>query len=858
MAELQLPFFPESLEGDDVIDQRQLPAFADTQDNSNAFGSTSLDSVLKVQRAPPFGISPTSSSRLRSFTPQVVIEVAQSVTLKRSRDSTPDPNNRQSRKRNVAPKLRHEDSQIQFEAIESSPITDAVLDSQLLTDRQREVKERQEAEAAMFPDLRSSPRNREKNKPSPISELPLHRSTSIPRETTSPNVERQTTPTLAQAEYDDYVNSSPTPTRALLEESNLLDVPSSPPEAVQDEPAAYVPDETDIPSSPPEMPEENENDMTTSLDPSAQVDPYADENMPTLSTLESTASQQNISAIFEPPAEVDDPKPVAIVDPTVVEEAEIDEPIPEVGPTEIEVPDVETPDTPVRGRENSPVFFETPRSEIFHDSQTSPAISDNNPVDEDVFVDANSSPWLNLDKVNKQQTSSPISYLDESSALRLMEGYDQGSGCPSRTDKENQSQPVSPTSSKNLLQPAITVPFETAANGSKSLLDPHVDEEVDKESAPPVEDPEDYNLIPSLLSLIPETPAPKPTMNLQIVDGEEIDLDETIIVDDSILQERNAPVPRRRGRKRKSDVISDAVKTPAKKGKHEEVAAETAEVNGIQETKPESKLIQHLVVLCTTNLYAVFLPNGKQPSPSKRKGTRGRPKGSRLSSLTRTRSHPSPSQSFSSVDQDNSVRDLQEMEITTEVHASSSTEAIVISEGEVVVEKSIEVIQTMEELSAPHNEELDIAGGEGGEERPEEEIKEISRAPANTDPNASDIEMVADTIIGDSRSLEKSCSASNKPGTETRKEVVSSTSGVITIPSDPVEHALPGQANVYIQTDVVVEAQSVQGLKDKLQSIIGDLRSVTLSRTEMNELEDLFVDAKEQLYGAGRRGRVGS
>ena len=55
-------------------------------------------------------------------------------------------------------KLRHDNSQIQFAAIESSPMAEDTEQSQMLTDRQKEVKERQKDEAALFPEIRSSPR----------------------------------------------------------------------------------------------------------------------------------------------------------------------------------------------------------------------------------------------------------------------------------------------------------------------------------------------------------------------------------------------------------------------------------------------------------------------------------------------------------------------------------------------------------------------------------------------------------------------------------------------------------------------------------------------------------------------------
>ncbi|KAL9127422.1 MAG: hypothetical protein Q9217_003691 [Psora testacea] len=54
-------------------------------------------------------------------------------------------------------RLRHDDTQIRFAAIESSPLASCNTDSQMLTDRQKEVKERQGREAAMFPSIRSSP-----------------------------------------------------------------------------------------------------------------------------------------------------------------------------------------------------------------------------------------------------------------------------------------------------------------------------------------------------------------------------------------------------------------------------------------------------------------------------------------------------------------------------------------------------------------------------------------------------------------------------------------------------------------------------------------------------------------------------
>ena len=294
VTEIQLPFFPESLQSDGVVDQRQLPTFAKTQsDLSNILGSVDISSILKEPATRFNKISPSSSAKfLKSYTPQVLIETAQSVPQKRSRESTPDSNNRMSRQRNVAPKLRHDDSQVQFEAIDSSPISNTVLDSQLLTDRQKEVKERQQAEAAMFPDLRSSPRQRERSRAGSEVDLPLHRSASKPQGDSSPARERETTPSLApHVEFDEFVNSSPTPTRSLHNDGNFPEPPSSPPEAPEQQTAAYGEDDMIIASSPPEIPPDDvETDPATSLGPSAQV---AGADLPTLSTFETDSNQQD-------------------------------------------------------------------------------------------------------------------------------------------------------------------------------------------------------------------------------------------------------------------------------------------------------------------------------------------------------------------------------------------------------------------------------------------------------------------------------------------------------------------------------------------------------------------------------------
>lgn len=119
-------------------------------------------------------------------------------------------------------KLRHEDSQMQFAAVESSPVPTA-QESQLLTDRQKEIRERQRETAAMFPALRSSPTDKTKKAQS-TAQQPLAPSGSY----------RASTPEN-EGGFDDCLASTPTPRRgqsAPLPEQDheMTDPPSSPPE----------------------------------------------------------------------------------------------------------------------------------------------------------------------------------------------------------------------------------------------------------------------------------------------------------------------------------------------------------------------------------------------------------------------------------------------------------------------------------------------------------------------------------------------------------------------------------------------------------------------------------------------------
>ncbi|KAL2180165.1 Rap1-interacting factor 1 N terminal-domain-containing protein [Thermothelomyces heterothallicus CBS 202.75] len=123
-----------------------------------------------------------------------------------------------SDRRTTTPRTKHDDSQVHFATIEPSEL-DSPAASQILTERQKEVRERQRETAALFPHIRSSPGPKAAKDPD-RQMLPV-----------GPQM-RHATPE-AEARFDDYVSSTPTPRRGqlvVMPEHDMTDPPSSPPE----------------------------------------------------------------------------------------------------------------------------------------------------------------------------------------------------------------------------------------------------------------------------------------------------------------------------------------------------------------------------------------------------------------------------------------------------------------------------------------------------------------------------------------------------------------------------------------------------------------------------------------------------
>ncbi|KAI1613652.1 RAP1-interacting factor 1 [Exophiala viscosa] len=122
------------------------------------------------------------------------------------------------------PRSRHDDSQLHFVAIESSPVAHEEPESQFLTAHQKEVRDRQRSEpAVVFPDLRSTPREHGRSESQGTCGF-ARKAAAL--------AERPSTPTLPRNhdQEEPEIAASPTPrARHFAKQITDIDVPSSPP-----------------------------------------------------------------------------------------------------------------------------------------------------------------------------------------------------------------------------------------------------------------------------------------------------------------------------------------------------------------------------------------------------------------------------------------------------------------------------------------------------------------------------------------------------------------------------------------------------------------------------------------------------
>ncbi|RMZ78180.1 hypothetical protein DV738_g3963, partial [Chaetothyriales sp. CBS 135597] len=191
--ELQLPFMTDSGEEDEAA--ASLPVYETQAQFSPRFGAAGVKATMFVEE-------------------MELLPVRETGELKKEAAVMREGSARE--------KKRHDDSQINFVTVESSPLVQE-MDSQLLTERQKEVLERQRTEpAVVFADIRSSPRPRSSRSWSRDCEF-ARKAASMPQ--------RPATPTLPDVHDAEEIDAEPSPTprarpRRAIEEA---DIPSSPP-----------------------------------------------------------------------------------------------------------------------------------------------------------------------------------------------------------------------------------------------------------------------------------------------------------------------------------------------------------------------------------------------------------------------------------------------------------------------------------------------------------------------------------------------------------------------------------------------------------------------------------------------------
>lgn len=154
-----------------------------------------------------------------------------------------------SLRRTPPPRLRHDNSQVQYAAVEFSPLEPVVVESQMLTENQKEVRSRQRDGLNLFKDIRSS---------SPSSSL-MSAKLSLSKHVDvlpavldmSPEVEEQYPAQDAGHSSDiDMIDSSPL---SRSQRSSSLSFARTPVRDITSFRARFMDAEEDIPSSPPEI-----------------------------------------------------------------------------------------------------------------------------------------------------------------------------------------------------------------------------------------------------------------------------------------------------------------------------------------------------------------------------------------------------------------------------------------------------------------------------------------------------------------------------------------------------------------------------------------------------------------------------
>ncbi|PQE10440.1 telomere length regulator rif1 protein [Rutstroemia sp. NJR-2017a BBW] len=810
---------------------------------------------------------------------------------KRSHETTPEPGKRKSRKKSSVGKLRHENSQIQFEAITgSSPISDAMEESQHLTERQKEVRERQREEAAfMFPDIRSSPRPRS-GTPSKASEksqpLPPHSSTKS-RLLASANAVRQTTPDLRALDQDNFIASSPTPARKLSVPRGLSGPPSSSPELASQRDSLsplFEEEALDIPSSPPQPTtvQNNPRRLATSFTSTSQKSPAplaqafpltASENFDVTSlpneildtfggdnpNRETPKTQvhilgldpcQTFSTYRSTPQEHGDAGMDSTIELTSTEEhareaylrahfdvEKADQTISSlIAKSPILEETLDLPSTPRSNLRNlSTHQIPDTQKDVFLDARSSPLSSDRAAGSDENFQDAVSSPrQVGVESQNlpvMPSASLPLSDLDESSLLRIVDQFEK-----------DLSTTIVSTPVKKSKQNAAD--FEesvgTKANSTQRRLAPNPKTTHASGQSKPKNSRPNEPYVSSGLSLIPETPAPLPQKKaireLGMEDADEnLDSDLTVVVQapDSWKLFNPSKSPNG-GEKRNWTSIQteDQDEAPSKKRKLAGTNRTESEVSDSQDPP--------LGIQSTASAMSQGNPRGKRGRPSNR---------------------------------GNKKQDISYL-MSVEINSPPLGQSITSSMAETRLNRSTisEPVVTPEPITDPFSANPSSTRAERASRR-RNRTAEIEASGVDTasvelgESSSAPIVMQTSSIIASGQVLATKSTSSavvaqtsldeddgENPGAEadgSELDLVEETLLQSQL-AEEMEMEERGDGIVAVEMEAS-GSPTYQSMRAKLSSLVDDLGKASLTRSEISDMEDLFMEAKIKLFGTMRR-----
>ncbi|KAH6608986.1 hypothetical protein Trco_002332 [Trichoderma cornu-damae] len=200
----------------DVGSKKQLAGSGESDEVGGASGAQA-PSFSRPPGGASLVVLSSNSSRPDTEAAPSLKAPARASTRKRHMEENPETSRSKVNKRSSTPRLRHDNSQVHFAPVASpSPMPED--GSQHLTERQKEVRERQRESENIYSDMRAS------SPPPPKEDSP----TLVIASTSADAHAGETTPRRATS-YDNLISSTPTPRRGQPFQMDDNDPPSSPP-----------------------------------------------------------------------------------------------------------------------------------------------------------------------------------------------------------------------------------------------------------------------------------------------------------------------------------------------------------------------------------------------------------------------------------------------------------------------------------------------------------------------------------------------------------------------------------------------------------------------------------------------------